>query len=158
VPAKIGNEVKEHPPVVVDLNPGDLRTSKGGFIVAERNGSKEPAEFYVVESMRNGGNGFESPVPGSHLMNAAIGELFETTAMRGYIVNIASGGRIEDRMENYDRLIVAITDLDLAETQDGIITHVLMSPGEVQWIPRGAHHATANAAGSPAAFFTFEFN
>ena len=47
----IGNEVRGRQPVLTQLEAGELHTSKGGFTVAERNNSSEPADLLVIEAI-----------------------------------------------------------------------------------------------------------
>lgn len=157
-PAKIGNEVKGHPPVVVELEPEELRTSKGGFNVAERNDTPDPVHLLFVETMKTESSGFFAPIGGFRAYGALYGELFESPSMRAYIFKITPGGGIGERFESYDRLIVAITDLDLHENENGQIGNFEMKAGEVRWISRGKFHSTVNVGASTAIFYTFEFN
>ena len=73
-------------------------------------------------------------------------------------MTIAAAGRTEQHMENYDRLVIAVTDLELRETVAGQSDDFDMKSGEVRWIPRGVIHATTNVGPSPATFITLEFN
>jgi hypothetical protein len=136
-----------------------LRTSRGGFTVAERNNSPEPAELIVVEAMRpDDGKGFATPMGGFQKHNAAIGELFEAPVVRGYILAIAAEGRIEKRHEDYDRLLIALSDLYLREEVYGQPpTELRMKAGEVRWVSRETTHSTTNAGSLPAALLTLEF-
>lgn len=155
----IGNEVRGHQPVLTRLEGGELHTSKGGFNLAERNNSPEPADLLVIEATKENATGFATQMGGFRYHDAAFGVLFEAPAMRGYEMVIAAGGRIEQREENYDRLIVAISDLSLREIVSGSTPSEFdMKAGEVRWIPRGMTHAETNIGPSPAAFITLEFN
>ena len=158
-PAVIGNEVRGRQPVVTHAEAGELHTSKGGFTLAERNNSSEPADLLVVEALNADARVFSTPMGGFRYHDAAFGELFNATATRGYTMRIAAGGRIEKHDENYDRLLIAVTDLNLREDVAGQPPSGLaMKAGEVRWIPRGQVHATMNVGASPATLITLEFN
>jgi quercetin dioxygenase-like cupin family protein len=155
----IGNEVRGRRPVLTQLDAGELHTSKGGFLLAERNESPEPAELLVIEATKPNIEGFNTPMGGFRYHDAAFGELFEAPAMRGYTMTIAAGGRTEQHTENYDRLVVAISDLKFRETVVGQAPSELeMEAGDTRWLPRGMTHATTNIGTSPATFITLQFN
>jgi len=157
-PVTIANEVRGRPPVVVTVEGGELHTSKGGFTLAERNKSSEPADLLVIESLKSDGAGFSTPIGGFRFHDAAFGELFDSPAMRGYSMTIAAGGRIERHDENYDRLLIAVSDLKLRDDFAGPpFSEFQMRAGDVKWFPRGVSHATANTGTSPAIFITLEF-
>ncbi|MGA7644960.1 MAG: hypothetical protein WCF61_15830 [Terriglobales bacterium] len=154
----IANEVRGRSPVVVTVEGGELHTSKGGFTLAERNKSSEPAKLLVIESLKSDGAGFSTPIGGFRFHDAAFGELFDSPAMRGYSMTIAAGGHTERHDENYDRLLIAVSDLKLRDDFAGQpSSEFQMKAGEVKWFPRGVSHATTNAGISPATFITLEF-
>jgi len=158
-PAVMGNEVRGRQPVVTRIEAGELHTSKGGFTLAERNNSPEPADLLVVEALKTDAGGFSTPMGGFRFHDAAFGELFEAPAVRAYTMRIATGGRMEKHEENYDRLLIAVTDLDFREDVAGQPpSELAMKAGEVRWIPRGQVHATTNIGASPASLITLEFN
>lgn len=155
----IGNEVRGRQPVITRMEAGELHTSKGGFTIAERNDFSEPADLLVVEALKTDAVGFSTPMGGFRYHDAAFGELFQASAVRGYTMRFAAGGRTEQHGENYDRLLIAVTDLNLREEVAGQPPSGLaMKAGEVRWIPRGRTHATTNAGAFPATLITLEFN
>ncbi len=157
-PVKISNEVRGRPPVVTYIEAGELHTSKGGFAVAERDSSAQPAELLVIETVQLGGGGFDTPMGGFRYHDAAFSELFEAPVVRGYSMDIAAGGRTEPHEERYDRLLVAVSDLNLRENVMGQSPSELrMEAGEIRWVPRGMMHTTMNIGKSPAVFVTLEF-
>ncbi len=104
------------------------------------------------------GKGFGTPMGGFELHSAAFSPQFETGVARGYILAIGPGGRVEKHPEDYDRLLVALSDLSVQEVADGKEpTDVQMKKGEVRWFARGTTHATINVGNSPAALLTLEF-
>ena len=158
-PVTISNEVHGRQPVITRLEAGELHTSKGGFILAERNNSSEPAELLVIEAIKTSSEGFAIPMGGFRFHEAAFGELFDATVMRGYSMVVAVGGRTEKHTENYDRLLVATSDLHLRDTEDGHTpSEFQMKAGEIRWVPRGMIHSLTNVGTSPATFITIEFN
>lgn len=158
-PATIGNEVRGRQPVVTQIEAAELHTSKGGFTVAERNNSSEPADLLVIEAVKPSAGGFSTAMGGFHYHDAAFGPIFEAPAVRGYAMTIASGGRTEEHAEQYDRLLVATSDLNLRENVPGQPPSELrMKAGEILWIPSGVTHATTNIGTSPATFITLEFD
>lgn len=159
-PARIANEVRGRAPVITELAAGEVHTSRGGFVVAERNMNTESAEVLVIESMQSGdGRSFGTPMGGFKVHDAAVGEVFESPHIRAYAVTLASGGRTESHEEQFDRLLVAVSDLKLTEEVEGQPTSELqMKAGDVRWLPRGRAHATTNAGDEPATFVTFEVN
>lgn len=157
-PVTIANEVRGRPPVVVNVEGGELHTSKSGFTLVERNKSSEPADLLVVEALKSDGTGFATPIGGFRFHDAAFGALFDSTVMRGYSMTIASGGRTEKHDENYDRLVIAVSELKFREDVDGEpSSEFQMNAGDVKWFPRGTSHATTNTGTSPATFITLEF-
>lgn len=158
-PVTLGNEVRGRQPVITRLDAGELHTSKGGFILAERNNSSELADVLVIEAVKTSGPGFTVPMGGFRFHDAAFGYLFEATLMRGYTMTIAASGRTEPYTESYDRLIVAISDLNLRDAVEGQLPATFeMRAGDVRWVPRGMDHAITNVGTSPATFITLEFN
>ena len=159
-PVTIRNEVRNRQPVITELGAGELRTSKGGFSLAERNiSSSGPAALIVIESLKpDDGKGFSKPMGGFQLHSAAVGELFESFMVRGYNMAIAAGGQVGTRHEDYDRLLIALSDLSLREEVNGQPpSDHQMKAGEVCWVARGMTHATTNVGSSPAALVTLEF-
>lgn len=157
-PVTISNEVRGRQPVVTHIEATELHTSKGGFALAERNNSTEPADLLVIEAVNPSGGGFSTPMGGFRYHDAAFGAIFEAPVIRGYTMTIATGGRTEEHAEQYDRLLVAVSDLKLRENVVGQPPAELqMRAGEIRWIPRGMTHATTNIGTSPATFITFEF-
>lgn len=157
-PATIGNEVRGRQPVVTHLEPGELHTSKGGFNVAERNDSGEPAEVLVIEALKPNPGEFASPMGGFRYHDSAFGAIFEAPAVRGYAMTIASGGGTEQHPENYDRLVIAVSELQLRDSVAGQPPSELrMKAGDILWVPRSAPHALSNTGTAPATFVTLEF-
>jgi quercetin dioxygenase-like cupin family protein len=158
-PVEIANEVRGRKPVMVHLEAGDLHTSKGGFTVAERNSSSEPAEIVIVEMVKPDVEEFKTPMGGFRVHDGLYAPLFEDFGMRGYTMTMASGGHTEQHEEKYDRLVVAVSNLELQENIAGQSSSILeLKAGEIRWIPRSATHATTNVGTSPATFITFEFD
>jgi hypothetical protein len=157
-PVALSNEVRGRQPVVTHMDAGELHTSKGGFVLAERNKSSEAADILIIEPVKSTG-GFTTPMGGFGYHDAALGPIFEAPMARAYAMTIAAQGRTENHTENYDRLLIAVTDLKLRESVAGQPASVLeMKAGEIRWMPRGLTHATTNIGTSPATFITFEFD
>ena len=157
--ARIENVVRGHAPVLVELAPGEVHTSKGGFTVAEENDSTERTDLVVVVPRKTASAGFDSPMGGLVYHDAAFAELFSESMMRGYSIAIAAGGKFERHQEKFDRLLIAVSDLDILETEDGgRQVGIQMKSGEVRWLPRGTTHNVTNVGQSPAAFVILEFN
>lgn len=155
----IENEVRGHMPVPVILTAGEVHTSKGGFNVAERNSSSEPADIIIVEPKKHNDTGFDVPMGGLSFHNAGSIEWFENATVRGYAIAIAAGGKVDRHKEHFDRLLIAISDLNLSETgETGNKTEIQLNPGDVRWFSRGTTHDTTNAGDSPAGFLIFEFH
>lgn len=157
-PVTISNEVVGHPPVLTQLEPGDLRTSKGGFDVAERNKSSGPADIFIVQPLKSGGDGFPTPLA-IPMHDTGIIELYTGPAMRVYSLGIASGGRLEEHIEAYDSLVIALKDSSVREIVAGKSSADWnMKAGDTRWIPRGTIHSETNLGFAPAALIVFEFN
>lgn len=158
-PVTIGNVVRGRQPVVTHIEATEVHTSKGGFTLAERNNSSEPADLLVIEAVKLSAGEFNTPMGGFLYHDAALGAIFEASAIRGYSMIIAAGGRTEEHAEQYDRLLVAVSDLKLRENLVGQPpSEFQMKAGEIRWIPRGMTHATTNIGTSPATFITLEFD
>lgn len=157
-PVTISNEVGGHAPVITQLEQGELRTSKGGFNVSERNQSKVQADIFVVQSLKSAGDGFAAPLA-IQMHDAGIIEQYTGPAMRAYSLAIASNGRLEEHTEAYDSLVIALTDSSIHEIVPGNGTAEWnMKAGETRWIPRGTTHSETNTGSAPAALIVFEFN
>jgi hypothetical protein len=158
-PVTIGNEVRGRQPVLTQLEPGELHTSRGGFTVAERNNSSEPAEVLVIEAIKAEHGSFDTPMLGFRYHNAAFSGLFESPVMRGYSMMFFPGGQVDSHAENYDRLLIAVTDLKLRDTlADGTQSNLEMKAGEIHWLSRGGAHAVTNLMDSIGRLITLEFN
>src|SRR5579859_636410 len=143
-PVTISNEVAGHIPVITQLERGALRTSKGGFNVAERNNSKEQADIFVIQPLNAEGNGFPAPLA-ARMHDAGIVELYTGPTLRAYSAGIASSGRIEEHTETYDSLVIALADSKIRELVPGKESAEWnMKPGEMRWIPRGTTHSETN--------------
>jgi hypothetical protein len=154
----ISNEVVGHAPVITQLEPGELRTSKGGFNVAERNKSNGQADIFVVQPLKSDGDGFATPIA-IPMHDAGIIEQYAGPTMRVYSVGIASGGRLEEHTEAYDSLVIALADSNIRESLPGKEpVDWNMKAGETRWIPRGTTHSEINMGSAPAALIVFEFN
>jgi hypothetical protein len=157
-PVTIANEVGGHAPVITQLEPGELHTSKGGFNVAERNKSNEQADIFVVIPLKLAGDGFAAR-PAIRMHDAAIGELYSGPTMRVYTLAISSSGQLEQHTEAYDSLVIALADSDIREVVAGNgPVDWKMKAGETRWIPRGTTHSETNVGSIPAALIVFEFN
>ena len=158
-PLTIANEVRGRKPVVSTLEAGEVRTSKGGFTLAERNLSSHPAELFVVELVKPNTGSFTTPMLGFRYHDTATGELFEEGGVRAYTMTMAADGRTEPHVESYDRLVVALTDLKLRDNVVGESpTELTMKTGEVRWFHHGQTHSTMNVGTGPISFITFEFS
>jgi hypothetical protein len=156
---RIGNEVRGHSPVPVELAAGEVHTSKGGFTVAERDSSPEPADIVVVEPKHVKGAGFDSPMADFAYHDAGSVELFTNSMVRGYSIGMAAGGKIDAHKDSFDRLLIAISNLNLSETDDrGNRANLQVKAGDVLWLLRGTTHNIVNLGQSSADFVTLEFN
>jgi quercetin dioxygenase-like cupin family protein len=157
-PASISNEVRGRQPVSTHLEAGEIRTSRGSFTLAERNISSVPVELIIVEALKSDALGFNVPMV-FRFHDGAQGELFESSAVRAYDMVMAVGGRTEKHKESYDRLLIALSDIDLGEETEGQApSETKMRAGEVLWIPRGLTHTTKNVGQTAAHFIVLEFN
>ena len=135
-----------------------MQTSKGGFTLSERNKSSDPADVLLIEALKSDGAGFAVPIGRFRFHDAAFGSLFDFPVMRGYTMTLAAGGRTEKHGEDYDRMVIAVSDLDLGEDIAGQgSSESRMKAGDVKWFNRGVTHATTNRGMSPATFITIEF-
>jgi co-chaperonin GroES (HSP10) len=154
----ISNEVAGHAPVIIQLEPGELRTSKGGFNVAERNNSNQQADIFVVQPLKADGDGFPTPLA-MHMHDVIIAEQYTGSNMRVYLMGIASGGRIEEHTEAYDSLVIALADSNIREVVPGQgPNNWSMKAGETRWIPRGTTHSEINMGAGPADLMVCDFN
>ena len=154
----ISNEVAGHAPVITQLEPGKLRTSKGGFNVAERNESNQQADIFVVQPLKLEGGGFAAPFA-MPMHDAGTIEQYTGPAMRVYALGIASGGRLEEHTEAYDSLVIALADSNIHEVVPGKGSEDwTMKAGDTRWIPQGTTHSETNIGSAPAALVVFEFN
>jgi hypothetical protein len=156
---KVANEVRGRQPIVSELGAGELRTSKGGFALAERNVGQQLLNLIVVEQVKKADAGaFEEPMIGFRYHDAAFGPLFEAPMMRGYDAIIASQGRTEKHLDKYDRLLIALSNIELTDQIEGTEkSNISQKVGGVVWLPSGAEHSTVNIGEKPAHFVTIEF-
>ncbi len=155
--AQISNEAPGHEPRVVDVTAGDVHISKGGFMLVERNAGSQVADLLVIEQLGDGAP-FSDPVADYGVHEAALGAIFERPGMRAYATRMSVAGRTEAHPESHDRLIVAITDLELLDKtpEQGASTLKLKS-GEVKWLAKGGTHTLSNTGNAACSFLTFEF-
>ena len=93
-----------------------------------------------------------------HFHDAAFGPIFEVPMMRGYDAVIASHGRTERHLDRYDRLIIALNDLELVDEVEGAgASKISQKAGDVVWYPAGVTHAITNVGAGPTHFITIEF-
>jgi quercetin dioxygenase-like cupin family protein len=157
-PVTISNEVAGRAPVITQLEQGELRTSKGGFNVAERNKSNERADVFVVEPIKSSGGGFPTPLA-IRMHDAGVYELYNGPTLRVHSFGIASDGRLGEHAEAYDSLVIALTDSTIREIATGSRSADWnMKAGDARWIPRGTTHSERNMGPTPAALMVFEFN
>lgn len=157
-PATISNEVAGHAPIVTQLEQAELRTSKGGFNVAERNKSVVPVDVVIVQPLKSAGDGFATPLA-IPMHDVGIVEQYTGPTMRAYSLAIASSGRLEEHTEVYDSIVIALTDSNIHEGGPGNKSEDWkMKAGDTRWIPRGTTHSVVNMGSSPAALIVFEFN
>jgi len=158
-PVEVANEVRGHKPVMALLEAAEVHTSKGGFTVAERDSSPEPADLLIIETVKPDVEEFKTPMGRFRVHDALYGPLFEDFEMRGYTMIMAAEGRTEAHKEQYDRLVIAVSHVRLQEDNEGGSSSVIeMNPGDFRWIPRGLTHATTNVGTSPATYITLEFD
>jgi quercetin dioxygenase-like cupin family protein len=157
-PVTISNEVAGRSPVITHLEAGEVRTSKGGFEVAERNTSTDVADIFVVEPTKEVGDGFATPLA-IPMHDAGIVELYTGATMRVYTLAIAATGRAEEHTEQYDSLVLALSDAAIREVIPGQEpTDWNMKSGDTRWVPRGTTHSETNVGSNPTALEVFEFN
>lgn len=158
-PSTVSNEVAGRKPVISELGDGDLRTSKGGFSLSERNIGDKPLDIVVIEPAKTkDAANFQSPMADFRYHEVAVGSLYEGTNVRAYELDMASGGRTELHLESYDRLTIALKDIDLRDQDEkGKSSEVHEKVGDVAWWPKGNTHATTNIGSEPARFITVEF-
>ena len=96
----------------------ELRTSKGGFNVAERNKSAVPVDIFIIQPTKSAGDGFGAPLA-IPMHNVGIVEQYTGQTMRAYSLAIASSGRLEEHTEAYDSLVIALTDSIITEGGPG---------------------------------------
>lgn len=155
--ARISNEGPGHKPIVIDVTTGDVHTSKGGFKLVERNVGSSSADLIVLERLGDAAT-FSEPMADYKMHDAALGPIFEQPGMRAYMTRMAVAGRTEPHPELHDRLIVAVTDVQLADKAmgQGPVTLKLKS-GEVKWFSKGENHTLSNTGNAACSFITFEF-
>jgi hypothetical protein len=151
----LANEVRGRQPVTTELEQGEVRTSRGGFNVAERNMTAATANVIVIEPLAPGETTNTAPAR-FHFHDTAVGELFEAGGMRAYTVRMASGGYIEARTEDHDCLLVALDDLNIRD-EGAQLTDLHLKAGDVDWIKRGTRHLTKNTGATAVSYVVFEF-
>ncbi|MGO9403282.1 MAG: hypothetical protein ACLPVW_07405 [Terriglobales bacterium] len=156
--ASIDTEVRGRSPIKSQLESGELRTSKGGFTIAERNSGPAPAEEIVIEprDSRQGAK-FDEPMASFRYHDAAVGAIFEQPLSRAYDMVIAAGGMTEKHTEKYNRLLIALTDLRLKDETEGTASQINENVGGVLWLYGGGPHTLSNIGDHPAHFITIEF-
>jgi quercetin dioxygenase-like cupin family protein len=93
------------------------------------------------------------------MYHAGVIELYTGPTMHAHSVEIAPGGRLEERAEAYDSLVIALADSKIREVvSGGESSDWDMKTGETRWIPKGTTHSETNIGSAPAALIVFEFN
>jgi hypothetical protein len=155
---RVSNEVNGRPAKVAELSDGELRTSKGGFTLAERNAGDAPLQLLVVEVVDStNGSKFATPMADFRFHDGAVGPLFESDVVRGYEVTLASQGRTEKHEEKYDRLLVALSELQLRNDVEGKgVVPIERKLGNVLWLQGNVTESLTNS-GARARFIVLEF-
>ncbi len=157
-PVIISNEVPDHTPVITKLDKGELRSSKGGFHVAERNTSSHSADIFVVTPHRLTGKGFPNELALPFSTGGAI-EQFSGSAMRAYVMALPVDGKLKEFREDYDTLFIALDDLNIKNEITGKDPAPLnLKAGETYWIPQGTTYSLTSQSDHPIAMMVLEFN
>lgn len=153
------NEVPEQKPVPTTLTTGNVHTFNSAFTLVERNISSTRAVIIVVERVGSPAAPFASLLADFKVHDTVSEQLFEESSMRGYRLQMAAGGRTDDHDENWDRLIVAITDAHLQDRlNDESKREIVLKAGEVEWIPKNTDRAIRNIGNGACSLVVIEFN
>lgn len=161
VPGKISNEVRGRTPKTSELEYGELRSSKGGFALAERNGGYAPLDLVVVELQKEvaPASQFTSEEADFKYHNVIVGHLLDGQGWRAYEINIASEGYTEKHLELYNRLMIAVSEvnlqMDVAAKGKSLLQ---LQPGDVRWFEGGDTVSSVNKGNGPAKFIVIEFS
>lgn len=154
--ARLSHEVPGRQPKVVEIEAGEVHISKGGFRLAERNVGTETAVILIVEPL--GDRPFSAPMAAYALRGGMLGPIFEQPGMRAYATRMEAAGETHPHRELHDRLLVALTDIQLVDLSPeyGSLT-LNLKAGEVKWLPKGGVHILSNEGKTDCTFHTFEF-
>jgi hypothetical protein len=154
---QISNEAPGHKPRVVEITAGDVHTSKGGFELVERNVGLNTAAVVVVEQLGDAA-AFTDAMADYKVHEAALASVLEQPGMRAYSTRMAVTGKTEPHPELHDRLILAVTDMQVVDQAAGQAQVPLkLKSGEVKWLPKGGNHSLSNTGDTACSFLTFEF-
>jgi quercetin dioxygenase-like cupin family protein len=158
----LSTEVKGRKPVPSMLSDGELRTSKGGFTLVEHNVGKTTIEILIVEPASHPGlnvEQFGEAMLSFRYHDAVVGTLFENPPLRAYEMTLASGGRTERHLEQYNRLMIALTDVYLKDKTEGRDeTEIRINEGDISWLAGGVVDEFTNSGSQPAHFIVVESN
>ncbi|HLY97629.1 MAG TPA: hypothetical protein VKT33_01040 [Candidatus Angelobacter sp.] len=154
------------PPAVVKLKDGEVRYTKGGFAHSVTNESEHPFHNVTIELMQSASGvhacteSCSAPVPCADDTRGACPSaqiVLESDQWRAVSVIMPPGAVWKKQGNALPHLIVAVTDLNLTQQDDGKpTTEFHRLAGESVWEGPSGHSLT-NSGAQTARLFTLEF-
>jgi hypothetical protein len=167
--SEVVNAVQGKDPVTLKLQDGQAGFLPGPFVHIFRNLSPQPFRNVTIEllrdaKLRQSRVHWDSAHPeddrGLEILHGGTKEiLFVKDGVRVSEFEVQTRGMAPVSLGPY--LLVAVSDLELLQTEHNApikaIAHILLKPGEVQWLPAN-HRSTLTNMGRTAKFVTLEFH
>ena len=175
--AEITNAVQGQSPLDVSLADGDTRFVPGPFAHVVINRGATPFRNVTIEIRKKTTKeicGFEGTPPCATTTRVTGGTmsvgpasaalpfrketLFETDAVRASRLRLEPGGKTPEHEDEWPRLLVAVSDIELTSTPRGGEAKVVRKKaGDIVWLPAEGPHTVSNPGAQPAQFVTLEF-
>ena len=164
---EIVNAVKDKSPVTVKLQDGETRFSPATFAHIARNLTDQTfhnvtIEILEDEALRHSAAHWDEDRALNILHGGTQQILFIKDAVRVSEFELQPGGAVPMDNRVGPRLLVAVSDLDLRETDHSNVKGIVsvsghFKSGDSKWVPSDYSHAITNGGTKLAKFVTLEF-
>jgi quercetin dioxygenase-like cupin family protein len=160
--AEISNTVKEKPPVTVNLPEGDVRFAEATLIHFVKDVGPEPFRNVTIELLKTDPNAHWDEERGLAVLDRGTQQiLFVKDGIRATEFELQPGGTVPRKRHAGPQLLIAVTDLDLRESDatKGSQGPMLgrFKAGDHKWLSAGYSSDIASVGPKTAKFVTLEF-
>jgi quercetin dioxygenase-like cupin family protein len=161
----VQNEVEGKPPVILKMQDGEARFSKGGFAHIASDLASTPFRAIAVELLQDEA-AHKTPPPAwdedraLHVFTGGTQHImFVQDGVRVSEIELQPGATVPSHHHSGPHLLVAVSDLEVRSDVDGqgpMPGH--FKSGDVKWLPGGYTHTLTNTGKQEAKFITLEFH